>query len=68
MANRPSINSKSLPKWVYWVLQNPIAIELNPKLSVGSGIWYRIPFDQSEQSISKIKPTNPPEVRPGRDP
>jgi hypothetical protein len=40
------------------------------KLSVGRGIefWYRIPFDQSELSISNIPPTDSPKVRPGRDP
>ena len=45
------------------------------KLSVGSGIvdmvsqmWYRIPFDQSELSVSKIPPTDSPKFRPGRDP
>ena len=31
-------------------------------------IWYRIPLDQTELSISKIPPTDSPKVRPGRYP
>jgi len=33
-----------------------------------SNICCRIPFDQSELSVSNIPPTNSPTVRPGRDP
>jgi len=33
-----------------------------------SNVWYRIPFDQSQLSVSKIPPTDSPKVRPGYDP
>jgi len=40
------------------------------KLSVGSGVedMVSIQLEQSELSVSKIPPTDSPEVRPGRDP
>ncbi len=41
---------------------------LNSVSGLVSKIWYRIPFDQSELSISKIPLTDSPRVRPGRDP
>jgi len=44
---------------------------LDSVLDLVSKAWYRIPFDQSELSISKSSPTAPtdsPNVRPGRDP
>ena len=41
---------------------------LNSVSGLVSKVWYRIPFDQSELSISKIPPTDSPTVRPGRHP
>jgi hypothetical protein len=41
---------------------------LNSVSGLVSKFWYRIPFDQSELSISKIPPTDSPKVRPGYDP
>jgi hypothetical protein len=38
-----------------------------PRHSLVSKLWYRIPFDQSELSISKLPPTGSPTVRPLRD-
>jgi len=40
---------------------------LNSVSGLVSMIWYRIPFDQSELSISKIPPTGSLTVRPRRD-
>jgi len=47
---------------------NSSLLTLNSVSGLVSKIWYRIPFDQSELSISRIPPTDSPEVRPGRDP
>ena len=41
---------------------------LNSVSGLVSKVWYRIPFDQSELSISKIPPTDSPTVRPGSHP
>ena len=43
-------------------------LTLNSVSGLVSKVWYRIPFDQSELSISKIPPTDSPTVRPGRHP
>jgi len=43
-------------------------LNLNSVSGLVSKVWYRIPFDQSELSISKISPTDSPKVRPGYDP
>ena len=43
-------------------------LALNSVSGLISKMWYRIPFDQSEQSKAKIPPTASPETRPGRDP
>jgi hypothetical protein len=53
--------------------RNVIVTHLSPRfLNSVSGpvskVWYRIPFDQSELSISKISPTDSPTVRPGGHP
>jgi len=42
-------------------------LHLNSVSGLVSKIWYRIPFDQSELSISRIPPTGSPTVGPGRD-
>jgi hypothetical protein len=52
-----------------------VALTLGYRLTCGLNLvsdlvsteWYRIPFDQSELSISRIQPTDSPTVRPGRD-
>jgi hypothetical protein len=41
---------------------------LNSVSGLVSMIWYRIPFAQSELSISTIPPTDSPTVRQGRHP
>ena len=46
----------------------PKSLLLNSVSGLVSKVWYRIPFDQSELSISKIPPTDSPTVRPGRHP
>jgi hypothetical protein len=43
-------------------------LSLNSVSDLVSKIWYRIPFDQSDPSITKIPPTDPLNLRPGRDP
>ena len=43
-------------------------LKLNSVSGLVLKIWYLIPFDQSELCISSIPPTDPPPVRPGRDP
>jgi hypothetical protein len=52
--------------------QKPTHFSTFPDLNSVSGlvsmIWYRIPFDQSGLSISRIPPTNSLTVRPVRDP
>ena len=40
---------------------------LNSVSGLVSKMWYRIPFDQSELSISRIPPTGSPTVRLRRD-
>ena len=40
---------------------------LNSVSDLVSKLWYRNPFDQSEQSKSKNRPCRPAEIRPGRD-
>ena len=45
-----------------------MSVCLNSVSDLVSKIWYRIPFDQSDPSITKIPPTDPPNVRPVRDP
>jgi hypothetical protein len=42
-------------------------LSLNSVSGLATKMWYRIPFDQSELSISKLPPTHSPKVRPGRD-
>ena len=41
---------------------------LSVVLDLVSKIWYRIPLDESELSVSKPPPTDLPNVGPGRDP
>ena len=41
---------------------------LNSVSGLVSKMWYRIPFNQSELSISKFPPSDSPTVRPDRDP
>jgi len=41
-------------------------LKLNSVSDLVSNLWYRIPFDQSELSISRIPPTRSPTVRPVR--
>jgi len=42
--------------------------KLNPVLGLVPKLWYRIPCDQSELSISKIPPTDSPTFRLGHHP
>jgi len=57
-----------------WQVSEPETRTLKPQASLNSVsglvsmIWYRIPFDQSELSISNIPPTDSPRARPGCDP
>ena len=37
-------------------------------LDLVSNTWYRIPFDQSALSISRVPPTDSLTIRPGRNP
>ena len=46
----------------------PTFLDLNSVSGLVSKVWCRIPFNQSELSISKIPPTGSPTVRPRRDP
>jgi len=48
--------------------EQTVRLSLNSVSGLVSMMWYRIPFNQSELSISKIPPTDSPKVRPGRDP
>jgi len=41
---------------------------LNSVSGLALKIWYRVPFDQSEQSKAEITLTDSPKVRPGRNP
>ena len=50
------------------VLNMPTQRCLNSMSGLITKVWYRMPFDQSELSISKIPPTDSPTVRPGRHP
>jgi len=45
-----------------------VLLSLNSVSGLVSMLWYRIPFDQAELSISRIPPTDSPTVRPGHDP
>jgi hypothetical protein len=52
------------PLWALYLF----LFSLNSVSGLVSNMWYRIPYDQSELSISKIPPTDSPTVRPRRDP
>ena len=61
-------HSDTVVTWTEGLANVLAAGRLNSVSGLVSNIWYRIPFDQSELSVSKIRPTDSPNVRPGYDP